>query len=73
MDISLWLTFAKERIHLPTKQKGCGLHGAADRRYAKYGSVAVQSIMPLIDRKYDRGCAITGHLNLPVVVNLFWS
>ena len=41
MAISSWSTFAKERIRLPIKLKGCGLRRAADRRSGQYVGTAV--------------------------------
>ena len=70
MDTSLWLTFVKERIRLPIKLKGFGLRGAADRRSGQYVGAAVQSIMPLIDRKDGTGCVILVRLYIPAVVDL---
>ena len=71
MAVSAWSSFARERIRLPMRLKGCGLPGAADRRHAQYIGVAVQSTPPLMDRKDKTGCTIPGRLNLPAIVTLF--
>ena len=71
MDISSWLTFAKEQVQLPIRLKGCGLRGAVDRRNGQYIRATVQSIMQIIGREDGMGSIIASHLNVPTVVNLF--
>ena len=71
MDTSLWLAFTKESIRLPIRLKGYGLHRAMDRRSSQHVGATGQSIIPLIDRKDNRGSVILGRLNLTVVIALF--
>eukprot|EP00956_Cyclotella_meneghiniana_P039476 scaffold172501_cov56-Cyclotella_meneghiniana.AAC.1 len=48
-----WSDFAKSRLALPIRFKGMGIRGAADRRFSQFIGGAVQSIIPLLDRRDD--------------------
>ena len=51
MNTASWTEFARERLRLPIRMKGCGLREAVDRRYGQYLGAMLQSTMPLMDRK----------------------
>ena len=70
-DITAWSLVVQERVRLPMRMKGCGLRGAADRRYAQYIGAAVQSVPHLVDRTDEAGCVTSGRLNLPSIATLF--
>ena len=71
VNIDTWSDFARERMRLPMRLKGCGLREAADRRHAQFLGALVQSTMPLIDRTDEHNCTIPGRLSIPSINNLF--
>ena len=71
MSTASWTEFARNRMRLPLRMKGCGLREAVDRRHGQYMGAMLQSTMPLIDRTNEEGLVIAGRLNIPSIIDLF--
>ena len=68
-----WSNFARERMRLPIKMKGCELRDSRDRRFGQFLGAMVQSTLPLVHYTDSKNCLHRGRLNTPPHHQLLWG